>query len=79
MDLELSREDALFREEVRDWLARQFDELGSRQSEDLAMDMLARMQGVSVMCCAFKDMAFLERSLNDIRDWLGQQLRSLAH
>ncbi len=57
-------------EVVRDWLAKQFAELGFDDADDRAMDMLARMQGVSVISSAFKDSAYLKRSINDLKVWI---------
>jgi hypothetical protein len=34
------------------------------------MDLLARMQGATVMACAFKDADFIERSHRDIKEWI---------
>ena len=55
---------------VRQWTASQFEALGLANADELAMDLLARIQGVTVMACAFKDAAFLQRSLKQIKDWL---------
>ena len=55
---------------LRDWMARQFDEIGFSDANDKAMDMLARMQGVAVMASAFKDTDYLHRSIGDLRSWI---------
>ena len=55
---------------LRDWMSRQFDELGFADATDKAMDMLSRMQGVAVMACAFKDTAYLHRSITDMKNWI---------
>ena len=55
---------------IRDWISKQFTALGYEDADDRAMDMLARMQGVSVISCAFKDDAFLKRSLDEVRGWI---------
>lgn len=55
---------------LRDWLEKQFDDLGFTNADDLAMDLLAKMQGVTVMGCAFKDAQFIRRSHEEIRDWI---------
>jgi len=52
---------------VHTWLTRQFTEIGVSQASDKAMDLLARMQGITVMACAFNDREFLRRSLADIK------------
>ena len=55
---------------LRDWLKQQFERLGLTNAEDLSMDLLAKMQGVSIMACAFKDAGFIKRSHADIKDWI---------
>jgi AcrR family transcriptional regulator len=55
---------------IRNWLDKQFSALGLADSDEKAMDMLARMQGVTVMACAFNDRQFLRRSLADIKNWV---------
>lgn len=57
-------------EVVRDWMVIQFDALGCKSSSAKAMDLLARMQGISIMACAFKDREFLHNSINDVESWL---------
>ena len=80
---ELAKDDAALQrasvrvfEIIRQWLRQQFAALGFGDAEARAMDLLARMQGITVMSCAFKDMAFLERSNAAIRDWINQQTLS---
>lgn len=55
---------------LRDWLKQQFLALGLSHADDLAMDLLARLQGVTVMACAFKDKQFIQRSHGEIKDWI---------
>ena len=55
---------------LRDWIKQQFETLGLSNADDLAMDLLAKMQGVTVMACAFKDRGFIERSHREIKDWV---------
>ncbi len=59
--------------QMHEWVARQFEALGAENPDDLAMDLLARMQGVTVIACAFKDSAFLQRSLRDIKQWINSK------
>ena len=80
---ELAKEDDHLRqaslavfEVLRDWLAQQFSELGFEDAVDRAMDMLARMQGISVLSCAFKDAEFLQRSHNELKTWVNKQTLS---
>lgn len=58
---------------IRKWLATQFGELGAADSDEKAMDLLARMQGITVMACAFDDRQFLRRSLTEIKAWINRQ------
>ena len=55
---------------LRDWLKLQFETLGLNNADELAMDLLARMQGITVMACAFKDVEFVKRSHREIKDWI---------
>lgn len=55
---------------LRDWMSKQFEEIGFTDANDKAMDLLARMQGVAVMACAFKDNDYLNRSVGELRDWI---------
>lgn len=55
---------------LRDWIKLQFKVLGLENADDLAMDLLAKMQGVTVMACAFKDAGFIKRSHQEIKDWI---------
>ena len=61
---------------IKNWISKQFSELGFENAEDKSMDMLARMQWVTLVCCAFKDVKFLERSHTEIRAWLNNQILS---
>ncbi len=55
---------------LRSWLAKNFEIAGNAQPMATAMDMLARMQGVSVVACAFKDKTYLNRGLGEVRNWV---------
>lgn len=55
---------------LRDWIKQQFETLGVMNADDLAMDLLARLQGVTVLACAFKDSDFVHRSHQEIKDWI---------
>ncbi len=58
----------------RDWLTRQFVDLGhAEEAEALAMSLLARSQGVAVLANAFHDDAFVEREVADLCAWLDAQ------
>jgi AcrR family transcriptional regulator len=55
----------------RDWLARQFVALG-RQAEaaSLALHLLGRAQGISLIAHVYQDAAVLEREVATLREWL---------
>ena len=55
---------------LRGWIRQQFESLALTNADELAMDLLAKMQGVTVMACAFKDTDFIKRSHQDIKDWI---------
>jgi AcrR family transcriptional regulator len=55
---------------LRDWMSKQFEEIGLADANDKAMDLLSRMQGIAVMACAFKDSAFLHRSVGELKNWI---------
>jgi len=55
---------------MRKWVTEQFSALGFNQADDRSMDMLARMQGIAVITCAFRDREFLHRSTTDIKNWV---------
>ncbi len=61
-------------EVLYDWTLRQFSASGADRANELAMDLLARMQGITVMACAFKDAAFLQRSLQGLKDWINSKI-----
>ena len=55
----------------RTWLRRQFELLGRRQDADaLAMQLLARSQGVATLANAFNDESFIRREVQEIHRWL---------
>ena len=55
---------------LRQWFKQQFTALGLTNADELAMDLLTMLQGVSIVACAFKDMDYLIRSQQQIRDWI---------
>ena len=55
---------------LRDWMSRQFEEIGFTDGNENAMDMLARMQGVAVIACTFKDNDYLHRGVDELRSWV---------
>ncbi len=64
---------------LRSWATEQFSALGlTQEADELAMDLLARMQGIIVMACAFKDAGFLQRSLTELKDWIRQVVGTMS-
>ena len=55
---------------LRDWMSRQFEDIGLADANDKAMDTLSRMQGIALIACAFKDHAYLHRSVGDLKSWV---------
>lgn len=53
------------------WLRRQFEQLGhGARSDDLALHILARSQGVATLANAFQDDEFIQREVDAMCDWL---------
>ncbi len=75
-DLELQQASLKVFEIIKIWLCDQFERLGFENAEERSMDLMARMQGITVMSCAFKDMDFLERSHAELKTWLNSQTLS---
>lgn len=63
----------------REWLAEQFRQLGAGDnSDDLALQLLARSQGVATLANAFNDKGFIEREVEQMEDWLDTNVSRLA-
>ncbi|VAW82178.1 Transcriptional regulator, AcrR family [hydrothermal vent metagenome] len=54
----------------RDWLSRQFEQLGLNQPIPLAMHLLARIQGIATITNAFEDKEFLCQEVKKLIAWL---------
>jgi len=55
----------------RVWLARQFTEMGQKKNADtLAMQLLARSQGVATLANAFHDLSFIKLEVEQMNQWL---------
>jgi AcrR family transcriptional regulator len=54
----------------RDWLAEQFRALGCANAEALALHLLMRSQGVSVLYTAYRDPEFVTREMAAMEDWI---------
>ena len=57
------------------WIEDQLDQLGmSSRGSDIAMKMLARLQGVIMLANVYQDADFLNAGLQDVQSWLRQTL-----
>jgi TetR/AcrR family transcriptional regulator, transcriptional repressor for nem operon len=55
----------------RDWLRRHFSQLGfKKESDALALHVLAWSQGVATLASAFRDESFIRREVRQLEDWL---------
>ena len=58
---------------IRDWCIEQFTALGfEQQARDYALDLMARMQGVSLIANVYHDSKFLHRGTRELEDWVRQ-------
>lgn len=56
-----------------DWSLAQFKALGfEHKAHDYAMDLLAKLQGISMLSNIYNDGEFLHRSTQDVQQWLRQ-------
>lgn len=62
----------------RDWLARQFDQLGRPDADDLALHVLARSQGIATLATAFEDAGFVRREVARVGEWLQAEITGAA-
>ena len=63
----------------RTWLRRQFALLGrERDADALAMQLLARSQGVATLASAFHDEAFIRQEVEAMNGWLDACMASVA-
>ena len=58
---------------LRDWMTQQFEALGLSDAGELAIDLLAKLQGVAVMASVFKDAEYVKRSHLAIKNWINLQ------
>lgn len=63
------RSNALFAEPM-DWLAGQFRLLGHDDGRALALQLMASLQGVSLLAQSFRDPALIEREAARLKSWL---------
>ena len=53
-----------------DWVRKQFRELGRADADDLGLQMIATLQGVSLLCNALRDPVIVDRQIKRLRAWL---------
>lgn len=77
---ELAKDDSALHEKsrqifilLRDWIKQQFEATGLTNTDALAMDLLAKLQGITVMACAFKDAEYVKRSHLEIKNWIDEK------
>lgn len=59
----------------RRWLTTQFQQLGfAAKSDELAMHVLARSQGIAVMANAFQDASFIKQEVELLNSWLTHRI-----
>jgi AcrR family transcriptional regulator len=61
----------------RSWLRRQFELLGRKDADALALHVLARSQGVATLANAFGDESFIRREVREMQDWLDATVASV--
>ncbi len=60
---------------LKNWIEEQLNKLGqSARGDDIAKDLLAKMQGIIIIANVYRDAEFLRRGINDIQSWLNQTL-----
>jgi len=63
------KSNALFAEPMA-WLAGQFRQLGKKDGEGLALQLMASLQGVSLLAQSFRDPGLIEVEAKRLKDWL---------
>lgn len=58
----------------RDWLAAQFRALGHKDANGLALHLLGRAQGISVVSQAYGERKYLKEELDQLEGWLDKQV-----
>jgi len=71
-DASKSRMTAVF-DLLRNWSIVQFKSLGiETRASQYSMDLLARLQGISMLANVYQDREFLHRATDDVRSWINQ-------
>lgn len=73
--LTLQQQVAALFETLRVWIEQKLSEIGfSHQAQALSMEILARLQGTTVIANVYRDVDFLRRSAKQHRQWLTELL-----
>ncbi len=73
-DISQARLTAVF-DLLRVWIEAQLSGTGhAPRSGEIAMDMLAKMQGIIMLANIYQDAAFLRRGIKDMHNWLNNML-----
>ena len=60
---------------LKSWIEEQLSKLGQNtRSDEVAKDLLAKIQGVIIIANVYNDADFLHRGIKDIQSWLNQTL-----
>ena len=60
---------------LKNWIEQQLSQLGKEErAADIALNLLAKMQGVIMIANVYKDTAFLHAGISDVQNWLKQTL-----
>ncbi len=59
---------------IRHWLTDQFQQRSVCRADEAALDLLAEMQGASIIACAYQDQHFLDRCIRRLHDTLSRTL-----
>lgn len=60
---------------LKNWIEQQLSKLGQEnRSDEVAKDLLAKMQGIIIIANVYNDAEFLHRGIRDIQNWLNQTL-----
>ncbi len=60
---------------LKSWIEEQVNQLNlNKNSDEVAKDLLAKMQGIIMIANVYNDSAFLQRGIKDIQSWLNQTL-----
>ena len=80
LSIELAKGDAALHDKSKQafivlckWMEEQFDLMGLSNADELAIDLVSRLQGINVMANVFNDAGYLKRSHIEIKKWINEQ------